>query len=61
MSPSQGRTDSCRESGLGAARGIVLDQVLALARIAAGVGLPGSDASIRQVEQMRNKLRSQLR
>jgi hypothetical protein len=36
-----------------------LDQVLALARAAGSV--PGSDASIRHVERMRDKLRSQLR
>jgi hypothetical protein len=41
---------------------VALDQVLALARIAAGgVSMADVDASIRQVERMRNKLRSQLR
>jgi hypothetical protein len=39
-----------------------LDAVLALARIAAGgVSVPGADASIRHVEKMRDRIRSQLR
>jgi hypothetical protein len=41
---------------------VALDQVLALARVAAGgVLVPGSDASIRHVEGMRERIRSQLR
>jgi hypothetical protein len=41
---------------------VALDQGWALARIAAGgVSMADVDASIRQVERMRNKLRSQLR